>query len=446
MVATSHAAWDRPSGARMATLGAMVASSQVSWGRISTSRVVVPSPTIPTQRRRRPIPTPSTPTSRHAADSTPAIAIPTPSTPAASRHISDATTAMALPTPSTPVPRHAANPATATSQAAATATTPATLTPAAMLRDYIAWFMTGERLEQRLQDSDGSIVSAHVEWSEPGRDDGTPTVVLRFSNGFVTRPPYPIPGLTPEDVETVATQSHGASNNAASATSAGASAKPQLKVDLQVLRNLKRSACCRIDTRLSLYLKQAGLTCPICLGSYMRGATILCLPCGRTEEATSCLGHIAHFDCLRAEFHRRDACPLCRTPLPQQVEAEAFTRAQRNLEHLRSKAAHMPLAARSRDAAAAGGGLGRGDTAGAESVTTAAGAASKAGKGRTAASKPMALSMSGGGAQHQPPPPQPPQRRGVAASAEQHKQRDEARRWRELSREARRASQGAVTV
>ena len=68
------------------------------------------------------------------------------------------------------------------------------------------------------------------------------------------------------------------------------------------------------------------------LVDYAEGHTILCLPCGRTEDS-QCIGHIGHRRCLKSEFKRRDACPLCRHKLPTYGTTE-LTDARKNMLHL----------------------------------------------------------------------------------------------------------------
>ena len=84
------------------------------------------------------------------------------------------------------------------------------LTPEGRLRDYVAWFMTGERLEERLQGSDGRLVAINVEWNGPPDGGGAQgvqaAVELRFSNGMTTAPWYVIDGLTSADIEAVAAE------------------------------------------------------------------------------------------------------------------------------------------------------------------------------------------------------------------------------------------------
>ena len=265
-----------------------------------------------------------------------------------------------------------------------------------MLRDYVAWFMTGERLEARLQNSDGSLSTVLVDWSGPGQAQ-TAAVELRFSNGMGTHPVYRIPGLTPADVERVVDEYMGADWNGVSTTDGEL---PVLHVDAGTMVALERSACCKLSDREARLLQQAGMACPICLADFQSSHSILCLPCGRADDASACLGHLAHLKCLRAEFRRRDACPLCRTRLPRQDDAEALAHAQRNLQYLRAEAATLPVA----------------DSGGSRMDTDAHGTAGK-GRGRS--------------------------RVTLEQEREKYNQRDEARRWRQARRTAR---AGAVTV
>ena len=78
----------------------------------------------------------------------------------------------------------------------------------------IAWFMTGERLEERLLTSDGSLVAINIEWDGPPdveANEGSvqAAVELQFSNGMSTEPWFLINGLTSDDVEVVAAQASG---------------------------------------------------------------------------------------------------------------------------------------------------------------------------------------------------------------------------------------------
>ena len=213
--------------------------------------------------------------------------------------------------------------------------------PAAfLLRDYVAYFMTGERLMERLRTSDGRLTAINVEWDGPPESaelgSAVAAVELRFSNGMATTPWYQIDGLTSEDVEAVAAEVSQA------AEWLGQMGQEVQQHDAEALRLLEKHASCKLTAAEALLLQQSKLCCPICLADFQRNHSILCLPCGRNpdepDQCSECLGHFAHTKCLRAEFKRRSACPLCRTPLPTQQEPEGFIRAGRNLEYLKTEA------------------------------------------------------------------------------------------------------------
>jgi hypothetical protein len=90
------------------------------------------------------------------------------------------------------------------------------LHPASRLRDYVAWFMTGPRLRQRVQaGSDGNLLAIDIEWEgtpeDAQRGTGRAAVQLRFTNGMVTTPMYMIDGLQRQDAELVAAEVAGTS-------------------------------------------------------------------------------------------------------------------------------------------------------------------------------------------------------------------------------------------
>ena len=208
--------------------------------------------------------------------------------------------------------------------------------PIALLRDYISWFMSGERLSERLQTSDGLINAIHVEWAEG--DEQLAALELQFTNGMVTDPWFVIEGLTSADVDAVAAEIAFGSNEWLQAARGQEAA---LKVDAKALQVLEADASCKLTMHEALVLRRARLSCPICLGGFAKHQSILCLPCGRADEESTCLGHIGHAKCLRSEFHRRDACPLCRTPLPSHDGDDALERARCNLRHLRAEATRL---------------------------------------------------------------------------------------------------------
>lgn len=222
--------------------------------------------------------------------------------------------------------------------------------PADLLREYVSWFMTGERLEQRLLNSDGALAAINAEWG-PGAGDQQreAAIELRFSNNMATTPPYHIIGLTAADIETVLGEV------------AGTGFQPSA-VDPAILHRLERVACCKLTAHEAAMLKQAKVDCPICLAPFAARQAALFLPCGRASSAPAnpasstegtCLGHMGHLRCLRAAFQRHDACPLCRTklvPSPSKEEpaavneaalSEALDSAQRNLQNLRKEAEHL---------------------------------------------------------------------------------------------------------
>ena len=221
-------------------------------------------------------------------------------------------------------------------------------TPAAKLRGYVYWFMTGERLEQRLHNSDGSLSAIRVEWPSLLRSRGgapQALVELRFSNGQRTTPLFPIDGLSAEDVEMVAAEMRGA-------TPTQSESEPQSEspLDPMSLCALERRASCKLSDAEAVLLQNANEPCAICLGAFEPGHTILCLPCGRGGDSSACLGHLGHLKCLRAEFRRRDACPLCRARVPKHDDSDGLARAQSNLQQLCAEAvatappAETPLA------------------------------------------------------------------------------------------------------
>lgn len=205
--------------------------------------------------------------------------------------------------------------------------------------------MSGERLEQRLLTSDGGISAINVQWSGDVNDDATPLVAaieLAFSNGMSTTPMYRISGLAAEDIEEVAAE---LSFFAAGDLDDDGGPHP---VDVTVVEQLERAASTKLLTHEAMLLQQSKLTCPICLGAFARNHTILCLPCGRSEGATGshgCHGHLGHLKCLKAEFKRRDGCPLCRAKLPAGGDKEgteaAISHARANLQHLRLEASTL---------------------------------------------------------------------------------------------------------
>ena len=258
--------------------------------------------------------------------------------------------------------------------------------PAAfLLRDYVAYFMTGERLMERLRTSDGRLTAINVEWDGPPESaelgSAVAAVELRFSNGMATTPWYQIDGLTSEDVEAVAAEVSQA------AEWLGQMGQEVQQHDAEALRLLEKHASCKLTAAEALLLQQSKLCCPICLADFQRNHSILCLPCGRNpdepDQCSECLGHFAHTKCLRAEFKRRSACPLCRTPLPTQQEPEGFIRAGRNLEYLKTEAKR---AAREGLLTGGGGGGGMEGEASASS-TAAAGLSSSSSDGFSSTSK-----------------------------------------------------------
>ena len=152
--------------------------------------------------------------------------------------------------------------------------------PAAfLLRDYVAYFMTGERLMERLRTSDGRLTAINVEWDGPPESaelgSAVAAVELRFSNGMATTPWYQIDGLTSEDVEAVAAEVSQA------AEWLGQMGEEVQQHDAEALRLLEKHASCKLTAVEALLLQQSKLCCPICLADFQRNHSILCLPCGR---------------------------------------------------------------------------------------------------------------------------------------------------------------------
>ena len=187
--------------------------------------------------------------------------------------------------------------------------------PTAILREYIAWFMTGERLEQRLVNSDGSLTSIEVEWSTPGAAVRgmellrEAAVELRFSNGMGTWPPFRVRGITAAELADIALEMSGSG-----ASASAEQQSPSNALSLETVRELERRSSCKLSTHEALLLQRSKLTCSICLASYGRGQRILCLPCGRTDSKPSsnaeddlCFGHLV----LYGDRTRDSYLPCC---------------------------------------------------------------------------------------------------------------------------------------
>ena len=327
------------------------------------------------------------------------------------------------------------HPMSVTSDAPASVDVPvseALVSPSSRLRDYIVWFMTGERLSERLMTSDGQITALHVEWN------GTLAAVeLRFSNGMTTHPWYVIEGLTSDDADVVAAEvASGTTEWLVSAQASARSREPSLKVDVQALHFLEREASCKLTIHEALVLQRSKQQCPICLGRFAKHQTVLCLPCGRAEEASECLGHLGHAKCLRAEFHRRDACPLCRTQLPGHDDAAALERARANLCHLRCEAALLHSKNRSASPHAnpssnqARGGAGGSSASALPAPGCSTSSSSSRHEGSGGGGEGATSSARGEGGMARSGSEQQRQARSAA------KQRDEERRWREARRAA----------
>jgi hypothetical protein len=204
--------------------------------------------------------------------------------------------------------------------------------------------MSGERIAQRRENSDGGLSAINVSWSGPysSRDAA---VALCFSNGMVTTPDYHIMGLTADDVEAVASSlqeirppywiHHNDQDG------------PPL--DEATLSELVRAASTKLTTHEAQVLQQSNQpTCAICLAGYARDDTVLCMPCGRDAAcATAChVGHVGHLKCLQEALRRKNACPLCRTPFRSAHDDRdacqaALRGARRNLLHVRAEAAKL---------------------------------------------------------------------------------------------------------